>query len=255
MAYTVTIKGSGSSSRCYVQIGSTKYYNAKTVEVDENTSIVCYSNGTLSTIYLNDTLLYNNNSSEGAASHTQTVVGNTTIVLNLGDSYVDNKTYYYPAVHFLGPTESDVSGGEHKIMDNDGTIYTISGGLEMDSDGSVYDIEEGSVMDKDGTVYPIEFSTECNPKIFITGTGNGLHPYVLINGTAYTSSAVVEVSMGDTIECHGDPITVNYTDVYENYWGESSGAVYNFTVTGYAHIDLRYTGGSSFNIRSLYVYH
>ena len=81
--------------------------------------------------------------------------------------------------------------------------------------------------------------------VAVTGTGNSTYSYVVINGTKYTSAAVISVDRGTTIQCHVQGGIVGGGHIYLN-GTEVSTSDYMFTVTENCTIELSFTNMSTY---------
>ena len=79
----------------------------------------------------------------------------------------------------------------------------------------------------------------------VTGSGSATYSYVEINGTKYTSAAVISVDRGTTIQCHVQGGIVGGGHIYLN-GTEVSTSDYTFTVTENCTIELSFTNMSTY---------
>ncbi|MGM9619536.1 MAG: hypothetical protein ACI3W8_06890 [Oscillospiraceae bacterium] len=82
----------------------------------------------------------------------------------------------------------------HKVLIG-GTAYEVSGGRCL-VDGTGYDIKKGRTL-VGGTGYDVVFSGPCT--VTVTGTGNEVGCYVIVNGKKYYAAYSGDVNSGDVI--------------------------------------------------------
>ena len=95
-----------------------------------------------------------------------------------------------------------------------GTAYDVKPGSVMVG-GTVYTIKEGKTM-IGGTAYSIKFASDVVVTITGSGSGFGESAYVTINGTKYTSEAMVTVPAGTEIYCYAKRNNAGAGGVYLN---------------------------------------
>lgn len=142
MSIQVNITGTGSSIGCYVKIAGTKYYSAKTLEIEAGTEILIAGSGVLQKVILNGETVSTGNSYSFVPDCSVVNIKLVKYTANIGT------TVYRAEI----TTESGFGGGHSVLVD--GTAYAITIGKVM-VDGTVYDITKGRAL-IDGTGYDIK---------------------------------------------------------------------------------------------------